>query len=165
MLSKNTCQNVVSISLFSCRCSGHALMLLLGIFPALLSGCGSINRSADSRQEQVKQQVVSIEAVTEDVDTGQTFFTKLERRYESYRKPLTLNAWRKAVGDSVEDVSGYAKAETAFFSDNSIDERLRVLAQSNDAEISERAKGWLRLRNQSGMDAHASIAALQNFSV
>ena len=88
------------------------------------------------------------------------FFRSLESRYEFYRKPLTLNAWRKAVGDSVEDISGYTEAETAFLSDDSIDERLRVLAESNDAEIAERAQGWLRLRNQHGMDAHASIAAL-----
>ena len=100
MPSKNKFKDLVSLILFSFGGFGHALMLVFGISSALLSGCGSMNRSADSRQEQVKQEVVSIDAVAENVDSAQTFFRDLESRYESYRKPLTLNAWRKAVGDS-----------------------------------------------------------------
>ena len=90
------------------------LMLVFGIASVLFSGCGSMNRSADARQEQVKQQVVSTDTEAQNVDSAQMFFRSLESRYEFYRKPLTLNAWRKAVGDSVEDVSGYTEAETSI---------------------------------------------------
>jgi len=87
-------------------------------------------------------------------------FAEIEERYESFRYPIAINAWNAAVGEPTEDVSHHEQAQVAFFSDDAVSALLKKLAKSPDPATRNRAEGWLRLREQDGMQEHESIAPI-----
>ena len=136
-----------------------ALTCLIVTCFSLIAGCGSkrvVGRAGLAPTQDGSPSGNQTDKVSDD----DAFLRSLEARYEAFLKPLALNSWNRAVGNPTEDVSRFAAAEKAFFGDESIDTRLRELANSTEPEIRELAMGWLDMRQQDTMSSHASIAPL-----
>lgn len=67
----------------------------------------------------------------------------LDGRYRSFDRALTLRAWQQALGEGGE-APGAEEARRAFFTDGSIDARLRAIGPAG--QDGARARAWLRFR-------------------